>query len=267
MPVVYKEGNYYGGGGGSDYTAGDGIVIENDEISTDNMSAADMSEIVTPVPSVMSRLPILFDESGACYQIGWYRYADGTKKPIYEQVYQIIETPLIPTLTSNTSASDICTATSGGYYSSAYPWKAYDNDVDTHWASSANNSGWVGIEFVEPQKVNKILVIPHYSSYGRVKSFRLIGSNDNYTTNDLLYAGDCVNMATEQIFEFDNENEYLYYKFQVDNMWGTGGSVCVRTLQLYTRNTYNPDIDILIEEDRVGNYIRRRYTKVADTPQ
>lgn len=38
------------------YTAGDGIVIEDDEISTDNMPAADMAEIVTPLPSVMSRL-------------------------------------------------------------------------------------------------------------------------------------------------------------------------------------------------------------------
>lgn len=38
------------------YTAGDGIVIEDNEISTDNMPAADMSEIITPLPSVMSRL-------------------------------------------------------------------------------------------------------------------------------------------------------------------------------------------------------------------
>ena len=44
------------GGGGSSYTAGDGIVIDNDEISTDNMPAADMAEIVNPLPSVMSRL-------------------------------------------------------------------------------------------------------------------------------------------------------------------------------------------------------------------
>lgn len=43
------------GGGGTSYTAGDGIVIDNDEISTDNMLAADMAEIVTPLPSVMSR--------------------------------------------------------------------------------------------------------------------------------------------------------------------------------------------------------------------
>lgn len=43
------------GGGGGSYTAGDGIVIDNDEISTDNASSEDMPEIVSPLPSVMSR--------------------------------------------------------------------------------------------------------------------------------------------------------------------------------------------------------------------
>jgi len=43
------------GGGGSTYTAGDGIDITNDVISTDNMPDTDMSEIVTPLPGTMSR--------------------------------------------------------------------------------------------------------------------------------------------------------------------------------------------------------------------
>ena len=40
------------GGGGTSYTAGDGIVISNDEISVDEMASADMSEIIDPLPSV-----------------------------------------------------------------------------------------------------------------------------------------------------------------------------------------------------------------------
>lgn len=43
-----------GGGGGSTYTAGDGIVIDNDEISTDNATSEDMAEIITSLPSVKS---------------------------------------------------------------------------------------------------------------------------------------------------------------------------------------------------------------------
>ena len=61
------------------YTAGDGIVIENDEISVDEMASADMSEIVTPLPSVMSRLPRYSTEE----QIVGY-WIDG--KPIYQIV-------------------------------------------------------------------------------------------------------------------------------------------------------------------------------------
>lgn len=56
MSTIYKNGTYYGKGeGGTEYTDGDGIVIENNEISTDNMESTDMPEIVTPLPSVMSR--------------------------------------------------------------------------------------------------------------------------------------------------------------------------------------------------------------------
>lgn len=77
------------GGGGTSYTAGDGIVIENDEISTDNMPAADMSEIVTPLPSVGARLPILFDEQSEERVVGWYRYSNGTKKKVYEKTYSV----------------------------------------------------------------------------------------------------------------------------------------------------------------------------------
>lgn len=38
-------------GGGSNYTAGDGINIENDEISTDNMQSGDIADVTYPLPS------------------------------------------------------------------------------------------------------------------------------------------------------------------------------------------------------------------------
>lgn len=30
-------------------------------------------------------LPVLFDESGAEHQVGWYVYSNGTKKPVYQK--------------------------------------------------------------------------------------------------------------------------------------------------------------------------------------
>lgn len=55
-PTLGKWTEYSSGGGGSTYTAGDGIEIdENNEISTDNMPSEDMSEVVSPLPGVMAR--------------------------------------------------------------------------------------------------------------------------------------------------------------------------------------------------------------------
>lgn len=55
---------------------------------TERMPATDMSEVASPMPSVMSRLPVLFDESGTEQVVGWYKYANGTKKPVYEKVVE-----------------------------------------------------------------------------------------------------------------------------------------------------------------------------------
>jgi len=83
----YKSGNTWtdidlggsSGGGGSSYTAGDGISISNDEISTDNMSAADMAEVAYPLPGVT---PKLMKYSTSEQMVGYW--IDG--KPIYQRV-------------------------------------------------------------------------------------------------------------------------------------------------------------------------------------
>ena len=44
--LIYKDGYWYGGGGGgSEYTAGTGIDIDNNEISVETMSASDLQEV------------------------------------------------------------------------------------------------------------------------------------------------------------------------------------------------------------------------------
>ena len=66
--------------GGTEYTAGDGIDMTNNVISTDNMPAADMSEIVTPLPSVMSRRMKYSTEEQVVGE-----WIDG--KPIYQKTF------------------------------------------------------------------------------------------------------------------------------------------------------------------------------------
>lgn len=50
-PTDIEDWEEVGSGGGGSYTAGDGILIENDEISTDNMQEGDMDDVIYKTPS------------------------------------------------------------------------------------------------------------------------------------------------------------------------------------------------------------------------
>lgn len=54
-PTVLSDWEEVGSGGGGNYTAGDGIIIDNSEISTDNMQTGDMEDVIykTPEPVVL----------------------------------------------------------------------------------------------------------------------------------------------------------------------------------------------------------------------
>ena len=55
---------------------------------TEELSSSDMADVkgaFSPVIESVGGLPILFDEGGTERQVGWYRYANGTKKPVYEK--------------------------------------------------------------------------------------------------------------------------------------------------------------------------------------
>ncbi len=66
------------------------------------MPSEDMSEVVSPLPSVPSKYPVLFDESGAERVVGWYKYSNGTKKPVYEKTVNFGAMP-------NNTAKDVST--------------------------------------------------------------------------------------------------------------------------------------------------------------
>lgn len=70
---------------GGDLEVSDDDENEKTVVAPHELTAAELAEIVTPLPSVPVNMPILFDESGAEYQVGWYKYSNGTKKPVYEK--------------------------------------------------------------------------------------------------------------------------------------------------------------------------------------
>jgi hypothetical protein len=76
-----------GGGGGTTYTAGDGIDITSDVISTDNLQSGDMDDVVTPLPSIPAR----YHKYSTDEQIVG-EWIDGS--PIYEKTLDITETSI-----------------------------------------------------------------------------------------------------------------------------------------------------------------------------
>ena len=54
-------------------------------LGINEMPAADLPEIMDPPPAVANQMPVLFDETGAERQVGWYKNSAGLKKPVYEK--------------------------------------------------------------------------------------------------------------------------------------------------------------------------------------
>jgi len=64
--------------------ADDSTNLETD-IKAHRLTQAEMTEIMSTLPGVPSVDAIVFDERGTEYQIGWYVFANGTKKPVYRK--------------------------------------------------------------------------------------------------------------------------------------------------------------------------------------
>jgi hypothetical protein len=52
------------------------------------ITSEEMQEIISPIPAAQRVMPVLFDETGAEYAVGWYkRSSDGKMKPVYEKMF------------------------------------------------------------------------------------------------------------------------------------------------------------------------------------
>ncbi len=102
----WREFETGGGGGhtiqddGVDMTARNNlnfVGMEVDDNSADGstdvtehrLTSAEISEMMGGIPNPQPRYPILFDERGTEYQVGWYILANGTKKPVYEKSFNL----------------------------------------------------------------------------------------------------------------------------------------------------------------------------------
>lgn len=74
---------------GGDFSVTDDSTNDETVVAPHRITSEEMSEIVSPLPAAQRVMPILFDETGAEYVVGWYKYANGKKKPLYQKTFEI----------------------------------------------------------------------------------------------------------------------------------------------------------------------------------
>lgn len=100
---------------GTDMTSRDALnfvgmeVDDNSEdgstdVAEHRLTSAEISEIMGGIPNPQPRYPVIFDERGTEYKVGWYILANGTKKPVYEKV---VDFGALPNNTSKSVAHNI----------------------------------------------------------------------------------------------------------------------------------------------------------------
>lgn len=67
------------------------VSDNSEEDSTDveehRLTSAEISEIMGGIPNPQPRYPVILDERGTEYKVGWYILTNGTKKPVYEKTF------------------------------------------------------------------------------------------------------------------------------------------------------------------------------------
>ena len=142
--------------------------------------------------------------------------------------------PLVPTMTSNTTPSGEVFAS--GYFSSFFPYKAFDGSgLGWQGSTSASGSGigeWLAYEFSSETSVKKVKYngFAYYQDNHKIK---VQASNDNSTWFDLTDEMACVN-GVESLISVDNNQPYKSYRIILTYAPG-GTAFGAYSLQFYGR--------------------------------
>jgi len=101
--------------------------------------------------------------------------------------YESVDNAKIPTMTGNTTPSGTCYASS--YYSSAYPYLAFDNNNQTQWESNTVVSGGEYIGYTFPSNIKALkfyLIIFNASSSQITFNYRITANNGSVVLKDNL---------------------------------------------------------------------------------
>lgn len=139
----------------------------------------------------------------------------------------------VPVMTSNSAPYGNASAST--VYSSYDSWKAFDNDLslDSSWVSNGTTNQWIKYRFVNPICARRMYVYIGGTGDLTIKNFKIEVSNDDSTYTP-IYEGVFSNQREAQIFTFDNDNYYLYYRLYIVDGY-TSGKIQLTELQFYGR--------------------------------
>jgi hypothetical protein len=166
----------------------------------------------------------------------------------YTAQYIFSDSDLVPTLTSNTSASPIVVSASSIADSSYEPWKAFDNNVSSYFATAQVPYGWLKVDFGVSKKVNKYTIKASNLSADMLnypKNWTFEGSNDgvNWVVLDTRTNETGWTVSQKREYAFNNMTGYRYYRINITANNKDSGWVGFAEMELMSDDIdFNPNI-------------------------
>ena len=142
----------------------------------------------------------------------------------------------VPTMTSNTSPSGVCSASSE--YNSQYTaYKAFDNNSSTLWASTVAgaDNGYLRYAFAEAKKIRAVKVKTVYSGSLRMKTLSIKASNDNWGSSDTLKELTTLQNQNVEDYVFLVNPVASYIAYGLENLSTYQSDIEIKEVQFYGR--------------------------------
>lgn len=153
----------------TDFDITDDDTDDETDIKAHRLTSAEMSEIMSTLPGAPTSLPVMFDEGENEYQVGWYRYANGTKKPVYEKMVQF--TTLY---TGVHQYSHGISNVERIWVNSSKSW-GYDEQLSASWILGSDNGSGNGVKSIwTSSTVTNIWIDSYLAGSGRLTGLNVM---------------------------------------------------------------------------------------------